>query len=1473
MAKDFEHSISIPCVGGLLSAASSDTTFERTLRPLDTGNYDGATYYLEIQAANFDSTSPAQDRVVSLVDSGGTAKATITVPAGTGSTGNYTRLRSSSFTPVSGNEEYRLKLEGTNGAGELEVKSARWWIVQASATKARFEYCLGSWDQASPSNNDTDSLMATQTGNYLPDNSNRHGGFLYGDDLFAGTSVTWEFEVTGWYNEGAGNPAYAGLLDVDDSNNLVASSELEVDGNSTWQVSTVTLTEAQLTDGHLYEWNAKSDGFLKTMRVSGASVFVTVTGLTKMQIQHFLHGGWSGSSNHDSVDHRVLWDADAYSTTSGVKYAQISKYILGSAGNALELNHYGTNDGPGTTGVTQVADQAATSSKTHYEEDVSLTDTYRYGGGGWRTNNGHTIYNQMLLIEIGGTTPLTKSFSDSLAEFSDAVVTGSYPYDRRSFSDTPAIGAFSDTFIHTLAAVLSLTPADTLGALDDAISLQQAAHLNQAVADQLGKITDAYAQDLSVRLSITAADLLGELADDITIESGRWFGSQIVLIVKIWFDSVTEKLSNIHINTPTESYKGRITQFGHLTRSVDIPAGLTRVADGSITVADTDQYFRELFATEIPKGKQIEIRMLPVGGKVATSQRVYLGEIESVDLPEGAVTFHFSDKPLAFLQEDIPPLGTLENFPNLPQKEEVFIPILFGDCHSRLLGDRGAIDCKQIDADGKQWVFSRLDVEEVTTVFRKTPDDEEFSIITSGFSVVKTPMTIEGVDYLICHLEFSTAQEAGTQIRVDVKGYPNAADGTASQNLSVNLKSFLNLIAQQPDSALDLWSFQTLEADFDALGWLCDGAYTQEMDFRSAISQMVGSFNADWFQNKDGKITAAITPVSGAEASFNDTFHLLKETIFHRMPGDAINKIRYNFGITPDGWTEKRVWEDATAQAIVGKVIDRSYSYHFVRDIATAQDVTADIASYLSLQSYWIDFDLTAPRTVDLLELARLVDITHYGGIGVGGYQEEVFKVGEIDFDPNDLRYRVKAIRRIAPPDRQGAQLEDVAWSNHSLAGPYLRGKEFFGVFKDTKAGASQNKRMIIVYSNDYGRNWVRLDEEGFAIMTGVIGSYNSLMGDDDHLHISTQEDTTGRVAYHKFSMASRTWVTVDEEVVSATTTNSDPVHGYGGGGWSPHTTLMITKPSGRPVVVFAADGSAYDPADGTYLFQASTPDDYKFRRMMITHRQEGGGWTTPQRIGADAHNRCCSTSDYGGELVACHNDHVVYFYASLPGYSSASTPDFRAAVYTAGGAVGAQQTYYITSLVYYPAYGGTFGRIGTSLEADGQYRFHVTYKAGYGRAYFSEFLENKLLAGVYDAGTNLLDNQAEWTTYFVGTDGPFDAINESSGATGRTQGQIQILDPSQPAAFPSDNLVFFACYTPKLYHAPLGGYNKTGPSDFLGIQTSQQWAFQSGARTYVCAFFSDFYYDPYFCLWASDQLPLEPGYDLSAFKTEFDLW
>src|SRR5262249_33912216 len=115
---------------GIASSAGSATSFKSTRLPLDDGDYDGATYYFEIIAKNTDASS----RTVTLETDSGTSKQTISVANGTT---DWTRLRSSSFTPVSGPTTYRLKLDGTTADNDLVVLYGRIIIEQVAATKSR----------------------------------------------------------------------------------------------------------------------------------------------------------------------------------------------------------------------------------------------------------------------------------------------------------------------------------------------------------------------------------------------------------------------------------------------------------------------------------------------------------------------------------------------------------------------------------------------------------------------------------------------------------------------------------------------------------------------------------------------------------------------------------------------------------------------------------------------------------------------------------------------------------------------------------------------------------------------------------------------------------------------------------------------------------------------------------------------------------------------------------------------------------------------------------------------------------------------------------------------------------------------------------------------------------------------------------------------------------------------------------------
>lgn len=148
---DFQHVIDL-VDRGLLSSLS-ESQFYRASTTLSSSDYDGITSFeLEIIADNSDSVS----RAVRLVTSANTVIHTEQIPAGSSSA----RLRAP--LSLSGNDTYRLSLEGTTSAGQLIVHSARVFITQSGATRTRLYFPLTSATETA-SNADESAGAATTT--------------------------------------------------------------------------------------------------------------------------------------------------------------------------------------------------------------------------------------------------------------------------------------------------------------------------------------------------------------------------------------------------------------------------------------------------------------------------------------------------------------------------------------------------------------------------------------------------------------------------------------------------------------------------------------------------------------------------------------------------------------------------------------------------------------------------------------------------------------------------------------------------------------------------------------------------------------------------------------------------------------------------------------------------------------------------------------------------------------------------------------------------------------------------------------------------------------------------------------------------------------------------------------------------------------------------------------------------------------
>lgn len=151
--------------------------------------------------------------------------------------------------------------------------------------------------------------------------------------------------------------------------------------------------------------------------------------------------------------------------------------------------------------------------------------------------------------------------------------------------------------------------------------------------------------------------------------------------------------------------------------------------------------------------------------------------------------------------------------------------------------------------------------------------------------------------------------------------------------------------------------------------------------------------------------------------NLSDNVRLYKGTVRQQLSDPTFNQIPYRYSLNNAGetWTEK-TWNNAADQAALGSIVaEEPLQMYFVRDENTADAVVEKRGGYLSLDSFRFEAEIPLIPVIGELELADVVGIDHFGGIKVGGYVGELFKVTELSLDIDNLKYGVKGIKMIAP--------------------------------------------------------------------------------------------------------------------------------------------------------------------------------------------------------------------------------------------------------------------------------------------------------------------------------------------------------------------------------------------------------------------------------------------------------------------------
>lgn len=375
-----------------------------------------------------------------------------------------------------------------------------------------------------------------------------------------------------------------------------------------------------------------------------------------------------------------------------------------------------------------------------------------------------------------------------------------------------------------------------------------------------------------------------------------------LILFNLKLDDGEVNLARKTINFKTVPFQARVIKYGTVDRSIAYPPGSLHSNDCTIELEDVDNVVRAWFDALTPLRRLGEIifefeyntnvigmRDFPVtpGSGLGRTEPIsdplmkplYTGEVIDVQFPPRKAVITLRDITTKWLERQIPKLITRDVFPNLPDDlESAFAPIILGRLQSVALanvGKQGVILCPYVDTVLHRYCVARHTCYSVLAVYRKKRLDRFFKLVSpSEYSVANgVGYSINGIIYDFCFIDFTAQQEDGTVIHADVSGYNKRIDlGTEVVTVGEQRNpadAFINLLyfLLQDEIRIDSYdaeSFSNLRNKFTSLGWLCDGAITENLNVGldsgvttgQAIGRLCSDFQTDIFMSNQGKITA-----------------------------------------------------------------------------------------------------------------------------------------------------------------------------------------------------------------------------------------------------------------------------------------------------------------------------------------------------------------------------------------------------------------------------------------------------------------------------------------------------------------------------------------------------------------------------------------------------------------------------------------
>lgn len=544
-------------------------------------------------------------------------------------------------------------------------------------------------------------------------------------------------------------------------------------------------------------------------------------------------------------------------------------------------------------------------------------------------------------------------------------------------------------------------------------------------------------------------------------------GLQWVVLAKIFLDSGMEYEAKRVVLHPSRTYEGRVQQWGTIDKYIGTPAGLPQTSDARIRLNDTDYRWRNLFKTQTPRRRKIELKFVQVGLSEASFYPYFIGEISDFSFGPGYVEISARDNTFAWLDENIPAL-----IPSIYPGVDGFLPIHLGINNSVAPAFGGLAPLPHIGMVGgvDRWGLARHVCVNVA-VYRETSAAPGPVAVDPGeYDVTVETTIVDGISYDISYIDFLVEQDEGAKITVDVEGigfrpewYGFPAEGfdlllnpTGTVGALRNpIDCFINLalLLFQKAGDYDAGRIMAIREKFKTIltnpstggdPWFCDTSILEATTNRALLGQYLPCFQLDLFNTRIGEITLNFTDATDESKPLysdnrNDGYRqlIVEQSYFENIANPMANRSEYFFdkNFATGLWQSKEAYnnfddQEALAVPILdddnNPVLDPSGDYErtekieaetfempFVRDRDTAADVVSRRMSFLALGSFRQQWKVPAWQAVDDMELARLVALTHRAGLDTGGYSAKEVKVVGITADLDGMSMNIISLLRV----------------------------------------------------------------------------------------------------------------------------------------------------------------------------------------------------------------------------------------------------------------------------------------------------------------------------------------------------------------------------------------------------------------------------------------------------------------------------